>query len=75
MIYILFYLRKVLNRWYVCRYENVVSTLPPHMSTLQMPITISHIEVPSVDMNLKCAALLSQWWAASWSGTDVAIMC
>jgi len=57
------------------RYENVVLTLPTHLSTLQMPITISHIEVPSVNMILKCATLLSQWWAASWSGTDVAIMC
>lgn len=75
IIYILFYLRKVLNWWYVTRYENVVLTLPTHLSTFRMPITTSHIEVPSVNMNLKCATVLSQWWAASWSGTDVSIMC
>ena len=61
MIYILFYLRKVLNWWCVCRYENVVLTLPTDLSPLQMPITTSHIEVPPVDMILKCATLLSQW--------------
>jgi len=38
----------------------LVLTLPTHLSTLQMPITISHIEVPSVNMILKYATVLSQ---------------
>jgi len=42
MIYILFYLRKVLNWWYICRYENVVLTVPTHLSN----ITNAHYHFP-----------------------------